>query len=102
MNKLDEVWVEWVEPFGPNNEPVYMRVPASTAIAVSKTNAKNRGKSYPNDYQALEDFVAVHCATRMDKGWEKRVEELKEDYQNCYEDLSYVLDDIGKMREGET
>jgi hypothetical protein len=51
-------WVEWVEPFGPNNEPVYMRVADKTAIAVMKSLHK-----YESDEKAFEDFVTVHWAS---------------------------------------
>ena len=53
-------WIEWVEPFGPNNEPVYMRVEESTAIAVMK-------KMHPElaDQEALEDFIVVHWAAKL-------------------------------------
>ena len=57
-------WVEWIEPFGPNNEPVYMSCPASTAIAVQKEGArKTKGFQYETDMEALADFVAVNWAT---------------------------------------
>ena len=58
-------WVEWVEPFGPNNEAVYMRVPEATAIAVSKKAAADRSHSflYVNDEDALSDFMTVHWAS---------------------------------------
>lgn len=62
---MGERWVEWIEPFGPNNEPVYLRVPESTAIA----SAKHRWGSHPtrpgysSDQDALDDFMIVHWAT---------------------------------------
>ena len=56
-------WVEWIEPFGPNNEPVYMSVPATTAIAVMQDVAKRRGGMYSSDEAALEDFIVVNWAT---------------------------------------
>jgi hypothetical protein len=55
-------WVEWIEPFGPNNEPVYCRVEASTAIAVRKELAAKLNHVYVNDEDALLDFIAVHWA----------------------------------------
>ena len=45
---MAERWIDWIEPFGPENQSVYMRVPESTAVAVSKTrrlamaNARSR------------------------------------------------------------
>jgi hypothetical protein len=67
-----ERWIEWVEPFGPNNEPVYMRVPESTAITVSKAAAAKSGHVYANDTDALDDFIAVNCATRLSVGVQNR------------------------------
>ncbi len=60
-------WVEWIEPFGPNNEPVYLSVPETTAIACMKDSAKRRGKFYLSDEQALDDFVVVHWAYIKEK-----------------------------------
>lgn len=60
-----ERWVKWVEPYGPNNEPVYMRVSESTAIAVARKRwgrPKVEGWIY-TDGHALADFIAVHWAT---------------------------------------
>jgi hypothetical protein len=56
----DERWIEWIEPFGPNNEPVYCRVPPATAIA-----SQRRVAEYPTDERALEDFMTVHWAARV-------------------------------------
>lgn len=60
-------WIEWVEPFGPNNEPVFFRVPPETAIAVQKATAKQANPDfvYPSDQAALDDFIVVHWATRV-------------------------------------
>lgn len=61
-------WVEWIDPFGPNNEPAYHRVPETTAVACARDYvAKNPDKcrkdfKYENDEQALEDFMTVHWA----------------------------------------
>lgn len=53
-----EPWVEWCEPFGPNNEPVYMRVRKSVAIARMK-------QVHPelSDERALDEFLVVNWAT---------------------------------------
>jgi hypothetical protein len=67
-----ECWIEWVEPFGPNNEPVYMRVSESTAIAAIKAVAAKRGHVYADDNDALEDFIAVNWATRLSVGVQNR------------------------------
>jgi hypothetical protein len=56
----DERWIEWIEPFGPSNEPVYCRVPPATAIA-----SQRRVADYPTDERALEDFMTVHWAERV-------------------------------------
>jgi hypothetical protein len=45
-------WIEWVEPYGPNNEPVYMRVTPETAIA--KMRSIHAG--YTTDQQALDEL----------------------------------------------
>lgn len=55
-------WVEWVEPFGPDNQPVYMRVAETTAIASAKHVASLRQHTYTDDKAALEDFLTVHWA----------------------------------------
>jgi hypothetical protein len=62
MPEQGERWVEWIEPFGPKNEPVYCRVPESTAIAVQKKVAGEKGFGYASDEEALLDFVTVHWA----------------------------------------
>lgn len=54
--------IRWIEPFGPNNEPVYCYVPRETAIAVQKDRESKRGNTYPNDEKALLDFIAIHWA----------------------------------------
>ena len=53
-------WVNWVEPFGPNNEPVYMRAQADTIIKKMKGDFPSR--NYTDD-MALDDFVVIHWAT---------------------------------------
>lgn len=57
-------WVEWIEPFGPNSEPVFCRVRPEVAIAVSKRTAGmiNPDYVYESDQDAFEDFVIVHWA----------------------------------------
>lgn len=55
-----ERWIEWVEPYGPNDEPVYMRVTAETAIAKQKVQAAKWEYVYQNDEQALEDFLTIN------------------------------------------
>lgn len=59
-----KIWVEWIEPFGPNNEPVFCRVLRETAIATQKvlTEKAKPGFIYETDEQALDDFVVVHWA----------------------------------------
>jgi len=64
---LLERWITWVEPFGPNNEPVYMFVPESTAIAVSKDFAKRSNHTYTSDEEALSNFMDVHWAWFTEK-----------------------------------
>lgn len=55
-------WVEWVEPYGPNNAPVYKRVEDSTAIAIIQSIAAEKGMTM-TDEDAFEDFVTVHWGT---------------------------------------
>jgi hypothetical protein len=59
-----ERWVEWIEPFGPENQPVYCRVSESTAIATQKASAKiaRPDFQYASDEMALDDFMTVHWA----------------------------------------
>ena len=70
---MAERWIDWIEPFGPENQPVYMRVPESTAVAVSKTIAASKGHTSANDQQALDDFVTVHWAKVIEPKPEMRV-----------------------------
>ncbi len=63
-----ERWLTWVEPFGPNNEPVYMFVPESTAVSLEKKVAwESKGYRYKTDKDALEDFMAVNWAWFTEK-----------------------------------
>jgi hypothetical protein len=55
-------WVEWIEPFGPNSEPVYLSCPATTAVAVMM-----QAHPYESDQEALDDFIVVHWATVTEK-----------------------------------
>ena len=64
---MKERWVEWVEPFGPNFEPVYMKTLASTAVMVQKKTAAFHGHIYDTDEQALEDFMIVNWASCIEK-----------------------------------
>jgi len=56
-------WVEWVEP-AIDSEPVYCRVSKATAVKMQRKAALDSFKHYvyPNDEQALEDFMTVHWA----------------------------------------
>ena len=60
-------FIEWVEPFGPNNEPVFCRVPLETAIATQKfrANQAKPGFKYASDMAALDDFITVHWGNRI-------------------------------------
>lgn len=62
------MWVEWIEPFGPNNEPVYMRVEVAIAIAKQKDIASKMRKDfkYNSDNDALQDFIIVNWAYLKD------------------------------------
>lgn len=59
-------WIEWVEPYGPNNEPVYLRVRIETAIAQRKAFAALKGHVYKSDAEALEDFITVNWGRRIE------------------------------------
>ena len=60
-------WIEWIEPFGPSNEPVYCRVKEATAIATQRAILKKaRGIEYVSDRDALMDFIVVHWAKVID------------------------------------
>lgn len=61
---IEDRCVCWVEPFGPNNEAVHMRVTEATAIAKAKAVAAEHGHTYASDEDALGDFIAVHWATK--------------------------------------
>jgi len=62
-------WVEWIEPFGPNNEPVYCRVRPDVAISTAKHAALSADSKYEykRDQDAFEDFVVVHWARIIPK-----------------------------------
>jgi hypothetical protein len=64
---MSEEYIEWIEPFGPNNEPVFCRVPVATAIATQRHIALTSPKQYeyPTDQAALEDFIVCHWADRI-------------------------------------
>ena len=55
-----------MEPYGPNNEPVYMRVRIETAIAHTRANAAKKGYEYKSDAEALEDFITVNWGRRIE------------------------------------
>ena len=58
-----EQMIEWIEPYGPDNEPVYMRLPRSTVIALQRSSAmKHSDYAYETDDKAVEDFMVVHWA----------------------------------------
>lgn len=59
-------FIEWIEPYGPNNEPVYMRVAEPTAIATMRASALRKGHVYESDTQALQDFMTVNWAQRIE------------------------------------
>jgi hypothetical protein len=60
--------IEWVEPIGPNSEPVYCRISEKTAVAVQRSAALQSPKKYiyPTDDAAIEDFLVVHWAIYVD------------------------------------
>lgn len=59
--------IEWIEPFGPSNEPVFCRVLPETAIAYQRRNAlQAKNYEYESDEAALEDFMIVHWASKID------------------------------------
>jgi hypothetical protein len=68
--------IEWVEPIGPNSEPVYCRISEKTAVAVQRHSSMQSNKKrdvYLTDGAALEDFMIVH--------WAQFVEDSRENLQ---------------------
>lgn len=59
-------WIEWVEPFNPDGDPVYMRVEKHVAIKQQRLAAEKKNHIYASDEQALSDFIAVNWATITD------------------------------------
>jgi hypothetical protein len=60
------MWIEWIEPFGPNSEPVYCRVTRETAIATQRhTTMQAKNFVYSTDADALEDFKTVRWAREL-------------------------------------
>lgn len=64
--QVSEQWVEWIEPFGPDSEPVFMRVPHSTAVASARAAAHQAGRDDLTDEQLFDDFMIVHWAEHCD------------------------------------
>jgi hypothetical protein len=54
-----KIWVSWVEPFSEvtGSDPMYSQIKATTAIKLMRTM-----HPYPNDDDALMDFVSVYWA----------------------------------------
>jgi hypothetical protein len=52
-------WINWIEPWGPNSEPIYIRAQVETVIAKMKANFPERNYT---DQQALDEFVVVNWA----------------------------------------
>jgi hypothetical protein len=70
--KPKKIWIEWIEPFGPNGESVYCRVTPETAIAQMKyaatfSNAGKAGFKYATDQEALDDFMIGHWAIKIEE-----------------------------------
>ena len=59
----NERWIEWIEPFGPTDEPVYLRISESTAIKTQRVFAAAKPHiEYKTDSDALDDFMVCHWA----------------------------------------
>lgn len=52
-------WIEWAEPWGLKDEPVFMRVRPEVAIAKMKASFPERNYS---DEGALDEFIVVNWA----------------------------------------
>ena len=65
--KMDDKWVEWAEPYGPNSEPRFCQVSKTTAVAVARAAAAQKGHQYATDEDALLDFVIVHWAIEVER-----------------------------------
>ena len=65
----DQDWIEWIEPFGPDNEPVFCRVTVRTAVAAQKFSSAQakEGFTYVSDEDALDDFMVVHWANHVSR-----------------------------------
>lgn len=64
----EERWITWIEPWGPNSEPVYSFAPESTAIAFQKSARSSKTNNpYRSDADALDDFMVVNWATFTEK-----------------------------------
>jgi len=59
-------YVCWVDPFGPNCDPVYTFAEPSTVIKIQRAVAEKSGFDYPSDDAALDDFLVVHWASLVD------------------------------------
>lgn len=85
--------IEWTEPYGPNEEQVWMRVRKASAVSIQRYVAASLGKSYEDEQAALLDFMTVHWAIEVEtlsKAERKRT--LKE----VAERLRHVGDEYGK------
>ena len=65
---MKDTWIEWVEPFDPEGNPLFCKIASSTAISAQKRSAESAkpGFKYESDEAALEDFKIVHWATESD------------------------------------
>ena len=63
------MWIEWIEPFGPNAEPCYIRVKREVAIAHQKEKVKQFRPEfkYESDEDALYDFMVINWATEIEE-----------------------------------
>ena len=68
---MDNRWLTWIEPWGPNQEPIYCFAPATTCVAWAKKYHPER-----TDEGALDDFMVVNWATFTEapKEWSKDAE----------------------------
>jgi hypothetical protein len=63
-------WVEWDEPYGPEDVHMICRVKADEIIKHMK-NLQEYKKDHPNypyksDQEALDDFVVIHWARTLE------------------------------------
>lgn len=58
-------WVQWEEPYGPLAKPVVCRMRAADVVAEMRAYEPRYDADGRSDDDVLDDFCAVHWATRI-------------------------------------